>query len=142
MQALDAADERVRTDEEIYQDALAEWQNAIAGMWDAAGKSLAVAGEAARFGQYVRQLSGIPLGLLQLACDRAVRETGKYQVVPSVGAVWDALRKELHNPRDLDQAISLWCEARWARTVYVFGDLTPDPFPAREGEMEPDYVDD
>lgn len=109
-----------RTDDEIFREALTDWQAVIAGMWDAVGKSLVNPGEQARFAQYVRQLESIPLGLLQLACDRAVKEQGKYMTVPPIGAVWESLRKELHNPYDLDQAIGQWKEEKWQNAVYLF----------------------
>lgn len=94
--------------------AIAEWQSIISGMWDACGKSLSQPGEQERFKQYVRQFSNLPLGLLEAACNRAIREMGKYNTIPTIGAVWEAVRKELHNPHDLDWAIENWGEMRFA----------------------------
>jgi hypothetical protein len=39
----------------------------------------------------------------------------------SVGALWEALKKELHNPLDLERTIEEWCEARFQNMLQCFG---------------------
>jgi hypothetical protein len=39
----------------------------------------------------------------------------------SVGALWEALKKELHNPLDLERPIEDWSEARFQNMFLCFG---------------------
>jgi hypothetical protein len=56
---------------------------------------------------YRRNLGNVPLGLLEKTIDRVFREN-TYQTVPVTGAIWEAIRKELGNPYDLDSALERW----------------------------------
>ena len=93
-----------------------EWMDILVGMWDAVGK---VPGEK-QLKQYARQLRIIPLGLLEQTCQRAVRDNGVYNTVPTIGAVWEALKKELDiNGKGIsvDDAIEAWADRRWRSCV-------------------------
>ena len=41
--------------------------------------------------------------------------------MPTIGAVWAALKKELHNPLDLERDIEYWCEGRYQNMFPRFG---------------------
>jgi hypothetical protein len=61
---------------------------------------------------YRQSLGEVPLGLLELAVQRVIRENS-YHVVPLPGVVWAAVRKELGNPWDVKAAIEDWVERIW-----------------------------
>lgn len=111
MQELDT-----QTSEELYQTPLEEWLTVLSRLWTAYDKPL----DPDRLALYQRTLAIVPMGLLELAIDRVIREH-VYNSVPTVAQVWAAVRKELGNPHDIDQAISAWCDARWRRCVVLFG---------------------
>src|SRR5690349_3264479 len=94
------------SDGQITQMATDEWVSVLMSMWEAIGKDV----DEKRLTIYAKQFSIVPLGLLEKAVGRAIRNNGNYLTVPTVGALWDALRRELGNPRDIDQAIEQWCE--------------------------------
>lgn len=106
----------VVTEAEIEQAASAEWLGVLAGMWEAIGKPL----DEKRLKKYAKELQGIPLGLLERAVSLAIRNSGDYQVVPTIAAVWGAVRKELGKPYDIDVAIERWCEAQYESKVVRF----------------------
>jgi hypothetical protein len=87
---------------------LGEWLGVLAEMWTATGKPL----EADRLQVYRNSLGEVPLGLLELAVRRVIREN-TYNVVPLPGAVWAAVRKELWEPWDVRVAMEEWVERRW-----------------------------
>jgi len=74
----------VPTDTEIEQCAKMEWLEVLSGMWEAIGKPL----DEKRLQKYAKELNGIPLGLLEKAVNRAIRNSGDYQVVPTISAIW------------------------------------------------------
>jgi len=86
--------------------ASAEWLGVLSSMWDAIGKPL----DEKRLAQYARMLKSVPLGLLDEAVNLAVRNNGQYQSVPTIGAIWDAIRKILGNPLDVDIALERWID--------------------------------
>ena len=96
---------------------LDEWLGVVSQLWDAVGKDP----DEKRLTVYARQLSMIPLGLLERSVDRAIRENGKYQTVPTIGAIWAAVRKELGDPVDLDTAIQAWIERQFDKCIVRFG---------------------
>ena len=98
------------SDEKIHQAAMEEWLGVLAQLWTAIGKPI----DAERLELYGRHLKGVPLGLLERAVKRVLREN-VYLVVPPPGVVWAALREELGNPRDLNAAIEAWLEALWRK---------------------------
>lgn len=91
------------TKEEIYQAALAEWMGILAQLWIGIGKTP----EPERLKVYRDQLATIPLGLLEKAIARVMREN-TWSNVPPVGTIWQAIRKELGNPHDLDYSLEEW----------------------------------
>ena len=104
------------TDIEIEQCANVEWLETLSGMWEAIGKPL----DEKRLQKYAKELNGIPLGLLEKAVSRAIRNSGDYQVIPTISAIWGALRRELGNPYDIDQAIERWIETQYQSSVKRF----------------------
>lgn len=103
------------SDEEINQAAQKEWLEVLVRLWEAVDKPVDVK----RLKNYSRELGSVPMGLLEAAVSRCIREN-TYTNVPSVGKVWEAVRKELRNPYDLDAAIETWKESRWQRCFYRF----------------------
>lgn len=98
--------EEVKTDEDIYQAALEEWLGILGQLWTAYDKEI----EPDRLEIYRKQFSILPMGLLDVAVTRAIREH-TFNSVPTVGEVWQAVRKILGNPSDLDGAIEHWHES-------------------------------
>ncbi len=105
------------SDEEIDGKAYVDYLGVLADMWDAVGKPL----DERRLNKYMAELRDIPLGLLQKAVSRALRNAGDYHVVPTIGAIYAAVRKELGNPQDLDEAVDRWCAAKFERSIVRFG---------------------
>jgi hypothetical protein len=91
------------SDKEIYDAALEEWTGILAQLWIGIGKPL----DPERLKIYRDQLKAVPLGLLELAVSRLFREE-TWNVVPTVGRIWEAIRKELHDPNNLDEALNGW----------------------------------
>jgi len=92
---------------------LEEWLGVLVELWTAAGKPL----EADRLEMYRNSLGEVPLGLLEVAVRRVIREN-VYHVVPLPGVVWEAVRRELGYPWDVRIAIEDWVERRWGRVVW------------------------
>jgi hypothetical protein len=95
------------TDAEIYQMASEEWLSVLGRLWTAYSKDI----ELDRLQLYQDMLKNIPFGLLEKAVGRVVSEH-VYNSVPTVAQVLAAIRKELGNPYDLDQAVYEWIQAR------------------------------
>lgn len=95
--------EKLGADQEPYRVALAEWVGVLAQLWTGIGKTP----EPDRLKIYQTQLAAVPLGLLELAVSRVMREN-TWSVVPPVGAIWQAIRKELGNPYNLETALEEW----------------------------------
>lgn len=102
--------ESIWTDTEIQQAALQDWIGVLCQLWTAYDKPI----DYARLQVYQNVLGKVPLGLLEKAVERCVSEH-VYNSVPTVGEVWAAVRKELHGPLDVDQAIAEWEQRRWVR---------------------------
>lgn len=91
------------TDDQIYEAALEEWTGILAQLWTGIGKPP----DDQRLKIYCDQLKDVPLGLLELSINRVMREN-TWNVVPPVGTIWQAIRKELEAPHDLDYALKIW----------------------------------
>jgi len=101
------------SDAEIHRLAMEDWTATLAGLWVATGKPL----ERERLAFYGKSLSSVPLGLLELAIDHAVRGYA-YAGVTSLHNVWEAVRAELHNPPDVTAAIEQWCEMKYQSIIF------------------------
>ncbi len=102
-------------DETGPQTPMEDWLVVLSGLWLAAGKDL----EQDRLQVYARELGDIPLGLLEKAVSRCLQ--GRvYSNVPTVGEIRQALRRELGNPYDLDQAMAEWCDREFAQVIICF----------------------
>jgi hypothetical protein len=108
---------RVMSDAECNQAALEEWLEVLSRLWVAYDKPL----DPVRLVLYQNMLGKLPIGLLELAIEQTVRNHGKYNNVPTVGEVWDAVRVVLHNPYNLDQAIVDWSARKFESCIYRFG---------------------
>jgi hypothetical protein len=91
------------SEDEIYKAALTEWLSVLAQLWYGIGKQP----EPERLKVYRDQLASVPLGLLELSIMRVMREE-TWAVIPSVGRIWQAIRKECGSPYDLDIALKEW----------------------------------
>lgn len=99
------------------EDPFEEWLDILVQLWTAFGKKV----DADQLLIYQQNLSIVPMGLLDAAVKRVIREHS-FNNVPTIAEVWTAVRKELRNPVDLDRAIQEWTEQKWANAVYTFGD--------------------
>ena len=115
LQAVSQA-EMDRIENDCYQAAMEEWLEVLSRLWVAYDKPL----DPIRLVLYQTMLGKLPLGLLELAVEQTIRAHGKFNNVPTVGEVWDALRVVLHNPFDLDQAIEDWSARKFESCVYRF----------------------
>jgi hypothetical protein len=91
------------TDEQVYEAALEEWTGILAQLWTGIGKSP----DDQRLKIYCDQLKDVSLGLLELAISRVMREN-TWNVVPPIGTIWQAIRKELGDPHDLEYSLKIW----------------------------------
>jgi hypothetical protein len=96
-----------------YAELYSEWLDILKGMWDAIGKPA----DERRLKEYARHFGSVPTELLRKSVDRAIRENGNYQTVPTIGALWSAIRSELGNPYNIDQALYEWEQVRWNRVL-------------------------
>jgi hypothetical protein len=106
------------TDEQIYKLALADWLKELSRLWKAAGKEI----DAAQLNEYRRELEDVPLGILEKAVSRCIREN-VYNNVPTVGKVWQAVFKEFGwERRFVLEKIEEWREMEWQKMVVRFED--------------------
>ena len=86
-----------------------EWLAVLSELWTSVEKPI----DPDRLEVYQKVLEEVPLGLLELAIKRVIREND-YQVVPVPGVIWAAVRKELGHPYDVSMAIEAWLDEKWA----------------------------
>jgi hypothetical protein len=91
------------SDKEILDAATEDWTGVLASLWEIVGKPI----DPARLRAYKKNLESVPLGLLELAINRVFREN-VYQTVPVPGVIWEAIRKELHDPYDINKSLEEW----------------------------------
>lgn len=128
---LEDAELDQRTRKIFYQ----EWLGLLVKMWDAVDKEV----DEKRLAVYAEQFKPVPFGLLEKAVGRAIRNNGKYLTVPSVGALWDAIRQELGNDtsRDVLESIQHWMQtqdAMFEMTLFRFTNETELELVAAETE--------
>jgi hypothetical protein len=75
----------------MADELLVEWLEILQGLWIAVGKPV----DDQRLKLYFEELRTIPLGLLELAIRRLRRAESVYLVVPTLGAIFKAIDKEL-----------------------------------------------
>lgn len=105
-------------------EALRDWLKCIEFLWESVGKKTdGTSEEDKRFDAYTKMFSSVPIGILEPAIIRAISNNGKYQVIPTPGAIWDEIRKvlELRPGEDAHEKISMWNEVRWDHCVKRFG---------------------
>lgn len=110
---------RVMTDAELYRAGMFDWVGIISQLWDAIGKPI----DEKRLNVYCKQLSDVPLGLLEAGINYAIRNN-TYQTVPPIGQVWAGIRNELKPLNlqpglDIKDAIEEWEKTLERRAVYV-----------------------
>lgn len=104
-----------QTQEQARDEIFLEWTATIEKLWQAIGKPV----DQSRLEVYVEELRFIPLGLLDKAVSRALRTGGSYQTVPTLGAIWDAIREELQCKRGQEpESIEMWVYG--SLKVYTF----------------------
>jgi len=89
-----------------------EWLGILSELWTSVEKPI----DPDRLEVYQKTLGEVPLGLLELAVKRVIREN-TYQVVPVPGVIWEAVKKELGNPIDVKMAIDDWLDEKWYRLI-------------------------
>jgi hypothetical protein len=96
------------TDRQIKAMATDEWMETLMSLWSAIGKD--ANDDEKRLTIYARQFAIVPLGILEKAVDRAIRNNGKYLTVPTASVLWDAVRKELdiQPHEDVEGALQRW----------------------------------
>lgn len=100
------------TDGAINADAYSEWLSVLMSMWESVEKPV----DEKRLKLYASQFESVPLGLLEKAITRAIRNNGNYLSVPSIGALWSAIRKETGDLPNVDvlEAVEMWQEKQTA----------------------------
>jgi hypothetical protein len=78
----------VKSDKEIYQEALNEWTGVLVQLWDAIGKPV----DRKQLQVYAKQLNDVPLGLLEQAL-KALMRRHTYNTVPTIGEIWQEVKK-------------------------------------------------
>lgn len=89
-----------------------EWLDVLGGLWTSVGKPI----DPDRLELYQSSLGEVPLGLLERAVRRVIRENA-YPVVPAPGVIWEAVSKELGRPLDVQLAIETWLDEKWYRLI-------------------------
>ena len=77
----------VKSDNEIYQLALADWTGTITQLWEAVGKPV----DRKQLAVYVKQLGRVPLGLLEQAISELLQHH-TYNTVPTLGEIWRSIK--------------------------------------------------
>jgi hypothetical protein len=104
-------------------EAFRDWLKCLSLLWESIGKKIDGTNEEdKRFDAYTRIFSDVPLELLEPAIIRAISSNGKYQVVPTPGAVWDALRRnlEVRDNEDILEVIQNWAQVHFDKCFVRF----------------------
>lgn len=108
-------------DEQVYRAGMEEWVGVVASMWELIGKPV----DEKRLNLYCKQLSIVPLGLLEKGIDYAVRNN-TYNNIPPIGTIWEGIRKELVHLNmppgtDIKDMIDRWNDDLFKRCFHHFG---------------------
>lgn len=101
-------------------EALRDWLAVLTFLWESIGKSYdGTAREEKQFDAYVKIFGDVPLEILEKGVTRAIANNGKYQTIPTPGAIWEAIRKELElSPRDdVFEVMQNWSTVRWDKCI-------------------------
>lgn len=109
---------RVMTDDQIYRASMEDWVSAVALLWDAINKPV----DEKSLNTYCRLLKGIPLELLEIGINYAIRNN-TYKTVPAVGLVFEGIRNELKSLNlrpniPFDDAVEAWLSAKYKAITY------------------------
>lgn len=109
------------SDEQVYRAGMEEWVGVVASMWELIGKPV----DEKRLNLYCKQLSIVPLGLLEKGIDYAVRNN-TYNNIPPIGTIWEGIRKELVHLNmppgtDIKDMIDRWNDDLFKRCFHHFG---------------------
>lgn len=116
---METKTDNVTFEVDYQKAAIDEWIATLTRMWDAVDKPV----DDRRLMVYVEEFKDIPLELLGKAVGRAIRNNGVYSNVPTVGALWSAIRKEAGEFPNMEvmDVVDLWDQERYERIVYRFG---------------------
>jgi hypothetical protein len=109
------------SDEQIHRAGMEDWVGTVASMWELIGKPV----DEKRLNLYCKQLSIVPLGLLEKGIDYAVRNN-TYNNIPPIGTIWEGIRKELVHLNmppgtDIKDMIDRWNDDLFKRCFHNFG---------------------
>lgn len=102
---------------------LRDWLKCIEFLWESVGKKIdGNAEEDKRFDAYTKIFAGVPIGILEPAIVKAISNNGKYNVIPTPGAIWDAIRKslEIRDGEDAQEVINNWQTVHFDKCVVRF----------------------
>ena len=85
-----------KTDKEIRDMAMGDWVAVLIQLWEAVGKPV----DNKQLAVYVKQLGDIPLGILEKVVSEMIR-SNTWNSVPSIGAIWQEVRKDGWGTEDL-----------------------------------------
>ena len=105
---------------DVETEALRDWLKCLEFLWESVGKKIDANNEEdKRFDAYTRLFRDVPIGVLEPAIIRAISNNGKYNVIPTPGAIWDAMRKilEVRPEEDVFEAIQMWTMNKWDRCI-------------------------
>jgi hypothetical protein len=92
-----------KTDQEIYDMAMAEWVGILSQLWEAIGKPV----DGKQLAVYTRQLGDIPLGILERVVSDILADH-TFHTVPTIGELWAIIRNEYGDAHELQ----FWMPAR------------------------------
>ncbi len=104
-------------------EALRDWLAVLTFLWESIGKRYdATIAEEKRFDAYVKMFGDVPLDVLEKAVTRSIANNGKYQTIPTPGAIWDEIKKvlEIRQGGDVFEAIQTRTVVGWDRCVIRF----------------------
>lgn len=108
---------------DVETESLREWLKCLEFLWESVGKKIDGNNEEdKRFDAYTRIFQNVPVGLLEPAIIRAISNNGKYNVIPTPGAIWDAMRKnlEIRPEEDILEVITNWAAVNFDKCVIRF----------------------